>query len=204
MILARQFDRVFIILDGLDEVDAERREETLDFVWKAKSELQCAKLFIASRGEPDIAKTFQPSTGAIQIPVRAANVENDITQYINLQLDQLLKPAKGNTRPKGQLRIQNPAMRDMIFQELVSHANGMFLWVDLQLQNLRHQKNDEDIERELRSLPRGLQETYDRIWGKICHQSDSLRTLAIKCLQWVLTVKRLITLNELERRCRIE
>lgn len=85
MILARQFDRVFIILDGLDEVDAERREEILDFVWKAKSELQCAKLFIASKGEPDIDKTFQPSTGAIQIPVRAANVEDDITQYINLQ-----------------------------------------------------------------------------------------------------------------------
>jgi ankyrin repeat domain-containing protein 50 len=109
MVIAREFDRVYIILDGLDEVEAEKREDILDFVWTAKSELPCAKSFIASRAEPDIALAFKSSTGTIQIPIRAANVHDDIAQYINIRLDELLKPVTGDGRIKGQLRIQDPA-----------------------------------------------------------------------------------------------
>ena len=72
-----------------------------------------------------------------------------------------------------------------------------FLWVNLQLLNIRNQRSDQDIEAELYNVPRGLDRTYARILQRIQNHPPALRELAKRCLEWGFYASRPLHIKEL-------
>ena len=72
----------------------------------------------------------------------------------------------------------------------------------LQLNEICEENNDEDIRRALRSLPRGLNETYARILARIFSQRKP--DIAKKILKWVIGARRPLSLDELAEAISLE
>ena len=80
------------------------------------------------------------------------------------------------------LKTKNPALRSMIFNRLTDFTDGVFLWVELQLNTLCRQRSDEDVEKVLSDLPKDLGATYARLAAQIPTNPNILQALAHKCL----------------------
>jgi ankyrin repeat protein len=65
------------------------------------------------------------------------------------------------------------------------------------LDNLCKQRSDRDIQRELQSLPSGLDETYNRILLSINRKTRALRILAQNCIRWIIYALRPLRYEEL-------
>lgn len=195
--LATLFSELFIVVDALDECPENPRSTFLEFVTDVTRRLQNAKLFITSRPDSSIHEFFED----LRVPtiyIRAEDTIRDVAKYIRGKLDLLTRSPQDGGRPRTQtLRIQDPAMRDKIYSALVDRTDVMFLWVDLQLDNICRQRSDEDILEALSSLPANLSETYSRILEQIAEQPKSLRELAWRCLMWVLNARERLHLYEL-------
>ncbi|KAH0544336.1 hypothetical protein FGG08_001477 [Glutinoglossum americanum] len=191
--LAESYDRIFLVIDALDECQQDPREKVIDFICELANDFPCARVFVTSRMENDIAEAFM-KTPTIQIEAR--NVAEDINAFVSDRVGQLVKTKK--------LRLRDHALQERIIQTLVSRAEGMFLWVNLQLINICKQRSDQDIEAELHNTPRGLDHTYGRALQRICQQTTALRELAKRCFIWVLYAERPLHIKELLEAVQIE
>ena len=79
---------------------------------------------------------------------------------------------------------------------------GRFLWVHFQLRTICAQKSDASIIAALDNLPRDLPQTYERILSGITETDDI--DICKRIFQWVATVKRPLTLEELREAIGIE
>ncbi|KAF4782021.1 hypothetical protein HER10_EVM0006578 [Colletotrichum scovillei] len=79
----------------------------------------------------------------------------DIEFFIDVELEARLD--------NGDLAIGDPALIADIKKALLKGANGMFLWVALQLDAICSEASDYDIKEAIKSLPRDLTATYTRI-----------------------------------------
>lgn len=64
-----------------------------------------------------------------------------------------------------------------------------FLWARFQLDHICKQGNEAQVRAQLTKLPRGLQNTYERIWKKITNAEATERDWAMKTLGWVLVAE---------------
>jgi len=124
--LVKCFDRVFIIIDALDECmqDEEReilnRRRIMNFIFELTDDLKddppCVKVFVTSRRETDIADAFAlHQTSTIQI--EAKNVAGDINAYVNQHVEDLVKMK--------QLKLRRSTLKKKIVEMLVANAEGM-------------------------------------------------------------------------------
>ena len=72
-----------------------------------------------------------------------------------------------------------------------------FLWAKLQLQNLLEQKSDSDIREALRTLPRNLHETFERVLSRFTLEKEV--GLGRQIFQWLAVARRPLTLEELQQ-----
>ncbi|OCK94501.1 uncharacterized protein K441DRAFT_636242, partial [Cenococcum geophilum 1.58] len=185
--LAKPFREVFIVLDALDECPEHERHRIIGFIDKVVAELQCAKIFITSRREADIVEAFEGKTSTVQI--EAKNVAADIALYVRDEVAKAKLPGGWNGK---RLYLTSDKLQGKIIDTLVSKADGMFLWVNLQLESLcwsSRTKNDQQIEDALEKLPNGLDDTYDRLVHRIECQIPYMRDLAINSLMCVIYAK---------------
>ena len=123
----RQFGRIFLVLDALDECTLDQRKDLCEFILSitnTTSTKGIVKLFIASRKEPDIEQAFQQkSTPTIE--VEAAKVDSDIEAYVKAQIELRLQ--------NGSLRLRNMALKDKIFSVLTTKAGGMYVFFNYRL-----------------------------------------------------------------------
>jgi hypothetical protein len=70
-----------------------------------------------------------------------------------------------------------------------------FLWVAFQLDDICKEINDEGIRAALRSLPRGLNETYATILRRIVDNQKP--DIAVEIFRWVAAAKRPLALDEI-------
>ncbi|KAH7199198.1 hypothetical protein BKA60DRAFT_500612 [Fusarium oxysporum] len=146
--------RAYFILDGLDECDENQREDTirrLQEVQRVFPLLVC----LSFRQEAGNALTLHPEhftkPSAISIP------ENnpDIAEFIQTELERRVK--------LGRLKVGEPTLVLEIRDALLERAQGMFLWVVLQINSVCLAKTDESIRHALADLPRDLPGTFSRI-----------------------------------------
>lgn len=106
--IAKFFCNVYIILDGLDEV--ERREELLASLRKLSS---CANLnlLIVSRLERDIESQFE---GKPQLLIPEDMVRNDISSFVKYQFEHDKK-----------LRNLKRSLKDELKRKLILQSGGM-------------------------------------------------------------------------------
>ena len=73
-----------------------------------------------------------------------------------------------------------------------------FHWVRCQLDTIERCHTLDDVQRALKALPKGLNETYERILLKILNEGEATAKLAEKILRWLVGSMRSLRLLELE------
>ncbi|KAK8018757.1 hypothetical protein PG991_007947 [Apiospora marii] len=197
--MAKQASKVFVVIDALDECHETDRDLFLGhFITEVLQNSSSIRLLITSRPETSISDYLR------RLPIRefeigGTHTRRDIKSYVRGRLESSSQPIPGsNGRAQRTLMVQSPHVRDEISEILESSSDGMFLWVELQLNQIFRQRNEDDIFEVLASLPRGLHDTYTRILQQIEQESQPLLTLAAKCLMWVIYGRKLLRLYELQ------
>ncbi|KAE8549969.1 hypothetical protein EYB25_008494 [Talaromyces marneffei] len=139
------FERVFVVLDGLDECEQKHRKMILNFVFGIGAQSEDAKIFVASRKQIDILHAFRRHK-FLHVSSRDPLAQEDIAKLIK-------------HRVATELSHIDPEVRETVVQTVTEKSNGMYLWVDLQLTDIA-QVPEADIERQLELLPSGLEDTY--------------------------------------------
>ncbi|MCJ1425582.1 hypothetical protein MMC29_003482 [Sticta canariensis] len=157
------FSRICIIIDGLDECKKNVWQDVLILIKDLiQKRTPCVKVFVSCREEDQILQGFSRYS---HIQISTEVFSRDIIAFI-----------QGTVRSRldsGDLKIINPALEKDISNKLEAKAQGMFLWVSFQLDDICEASSDALIRKILEDLPYGLVETYQRILTKI-HKSPSL------------------------------
>ncbi|MCJ1344810.1 hypothetical protein MMC31_003013 [Peltigera leucophlebia] len=193
--LASSFTGFFVVIDALDEAPQKKRKNILKMIRNLASELPYARIFATSRKEQDITNTFS-QLKAPTVEIEAKNSAEDINIYVRGKVESLIS--------EEELVLEDSSLKRTIIQELISKADGMFLWVDLQLDSLCQQESDPDILKELNRLPQGLHQTYARALLQIKKKPETIQQLARKCLMWVFYAQRPLSMTDLRIAVAIE
>lgn len=197
--LLGKFEKTYIIIDALDE--CREQDEMIDLMSTLKSSDDfVANTFIASRREHQIEIGLQPLID-LSVSLETPEVSADIQKLI----DHVLR-----TDPK--LKTRPAALKEEIRQALVHGANGMsvsifafhflvtdrlhgrFRWAACQLDILRTCLSPSAVRKALQTLPKDLDETYERI---LCSIEEESRGIAFTALQFLTFSARPVTLVEL-------
>ncbi|KAG1793063.1 uncharacterized protein HD556DRAFT_517086 [Suillus plorans] len=143
------------------------------------------RLFVTSRSEPDIQDAFY-GLPTMLLKDSAEQMKADICAHITEQL---------NTQKK--LSRLPHELKKIILEKLLEKAEGMFRWVQCQLDEIVACKRRIDIEAALDNLPAGLYETYDRIIQAIKRRGRSDYQIARSCLLWLAGTFTPLTLDQL-------
>lgn len=119
--LAKGFEKVFVVIDALDECPKRERPDIIGSVIKIVNALPCIKVFITSRRELDIVDVFENgSTPTIQI--KAESVAEDIELYVR---EEVMKLRKGHYGKR--LWIESNELEEKITSTLTKKAEGMLV-----------------------------------------------------------------------------
>ncbi|KAI9847938.1 MAG: hypothetical protein M1837_001455 [Sclerophora amabilis] len=181
------FKHVYLVLDALDEcpkLDG-NRERVLKVIRRILGRCnEQVHILATSRREADIEKVMTPllteCTGS-SICVQSA-VNEDIKLYTSSHLESW----KFSSWPNN--------IKQEVESVLTAQADGMFRWVACQLDLLQDLSQPSTIRKALRSLPKTLDATYDRMLQSI---SDDCQDQAIAALKWLTFSARPLSVTEL-------
>ncbi|KAF4637877.1 hypothetical protein G7Y89_g222 [Cudoniella acicularis] len=145
--------KLCFFIDGLDEYDGDHDdivEYFLDFAHEPG-----VKMCLSSRPLLVFEEAFSNFPG-----LKLQNLtHSDINSYVEDKL--------GNHRHMARLSLKNPGQAKRLVTEIVTKADGVFLWVKLVvkslLQGLRDQNRITDLQRRLRHLPADLEALYEHM-----------------------------------------
>ncbi|KIK00202.1 hypothetical protein K443DRAFT_100850 [Laccaria amethystina LaAM-08-1] len=175
------FNSVYIILDALDECS--ERDKVLDWVQTVildKNENPRMHLITTSQPEKDINDKFDCYNC---VDLVKASENHDIEAFLDNQL-----------QTESGWQKWSPEIQNEIKLTLREQADGMFRWVALQLMELKKCHTKMAIRKQLKTLPKGLDETYDQILLRI-DKNDCGYTKTF--LLWLCFAIRPMTLEEL-------
>ncbi|RJE20403.1 Ankyrin repeat protein [Aspergillus sclerotialis] len=171
----------YIFLDALDESPRDcKREGVLRAIQVIRSwSIPSVHLLVTSRKELNIRESLGPSCDQ-DLSLRNSEIERDIANFVSYQL-------------KNDAKLQRwKARHNEIQAKLTIGAQGVY--VECQFNALRRAKNRNQLDECLRTLPRDLDETYERIFCSINddYVEDVRRVLTMLCFS-----TRPLTVNEL-------
>ncbi|KAI1275507.1 hypothetical protein F5Y07DRAFT_389759 [Xylaria sp. FL0933] len=181
-----KFKHIFVILDGIDECDEDDRSHVIEFLRQLQGCCQL-KVCVSYRLTADLRirnelAALRPKR-AIQMPE-----ENpDIISFIQAKLELYIET--------GKLTLGDPTLILEISQALEAGAQGMFLWVVLQIETICAQKTDSKIREALRCLPKDLPDTFTRILTAAEGMSEP--EYQKRLLKLILAAVRPLTTDEL-------
>ena len=167
------FMKVFIVVDGLDEYPEERHSELLFYL----RELQpLASLLVTSRDLGNIEILFEgiPS-------LRIEPPSEDLHLYTEDRMALLAQDQKF----KRKILDKDPSLRDSIPRIVAEKAAGMFLLVQLHMNEIGAQSTPGAVRLALGSLPREINKTYDQAMERIKALPEEDRVIALKTLSWI-------------------
>lgn len=180
-ILPRDF-KAYIVLDNLDSCEESQKLEVLDNLMALQQDFAlpiCLSLQLDAQAAQDII----PGPLVMTIPE-----ENpDIASFITHELEHRIA--------SGKLVMGDPSIIVEIHNALLGGAQGMFLWVALQIETLCSAKTDESIRKALEQLPKDLPETFGRILRKAEQPGENYQT---RILEIITTACRPLTAWELQ------
>ena len=174
-----------IVLDGLDECDAFTRREMCDFlVWLTEK----ANVIVFSRDLVDINEGLLKGSTCqrlIRLEMAESDTETEIKRFIIREIESLPEMDEGSKR---QIAIS-----------LQRKAQGMFLWADLMIKQLRKGWFDvEDCLEAIEQMPNDLSELYSLILRKLHGEaSEQERRQSKAILSWLACAQRALKLLEL-------
>ena len=174
---------LFWILDALDESDT---PSTLcDMLVRRRSPTPI-KIFITSRENRELSNiVYNAKDKVILEALTPADTYHDIEQCVTTKIRASLP--------------QDRESRDEVIKQILTKANGSFLWVRLTLDTIQDSWHTrEDIRRALRDMPEGMEPLYAGMLGNINQQSPSKRAIAREILIWTVCSYRPLSLYELQ------
>ncbi|CAI6084048.1 unnamed protein product [Clonostachys chloroleuca] len=179
------FNRVYIIIDGLDECDNEVEENVQCLLALARDSNMKKQVNIAllSRDEVFIRESLEIEFHVVELEAHT----EDIQLYVASELEERIG--------SGRLRTKDMSLRGHIIAELVNRAKGMFRWVACQLDYMCELPTDGARRKALCQLPPTLPATYERILLKVDAHSEQVRSLVknslllIACGGWGLETR---------------
>jgi len=186
---------VYLLLDALDECDAESCTLMLDLVRRlvdvdallrhTGTPKMILKILIASRPDGDMLDRFW---GFSIIEVNEDDTKSDINTVIQSRIADL-----------AYRRHLQPAIAKSIVHFLKSNAHGMYLWIVLIMKELERRDErltDEAIASKLSSMPLSLVDTYETMLHRVplARRQDMWRII-----RWLLFGSRSLTVPELEQ-----
>ncbi|KZP10823.1 hypothetical protein FIBSPDRAFT_872279 [Athelia psychrophila] len=173
------FDDVFIVIDSLDECS--EREEVVQWIHSvASSASGKLHMVVSSRPEPGIMQGLRLLSQLEEVSISGHQIESDIQSYLNTRLSQR-DAAKWTSTQK-----------EMIGAALMDGADGMFRWVALQADHLIKSASPRELAKQLKSLPRDLNESYSRTLAESPDPGNLKRLL-----QWLAYSRRVMTIKEI-------
>jgi ankyrin repeat domain-containing protein 50 len=110
--MMRRFERVFIVIDALDESDKDTRSDLL--IWITQVQGNGRSILATSRDEHDIRRILTPNN-VHRIPIQSSEVDSDVSLYVQNYLQR--EPA---------LKRLPVEVRGEIEDRLVSGSRGMY------------------------------------------------------------------------------
>ncbi|KAF5023035.1 hypothetical protein F66182_4919 [Fusarium sp. NRRL 66182] len=153
-------ERFIIVVDGLDEYDAEKDQvgELVDD-FKSLSTLENVKFILTSRPWVVFEERF---AGYPRLRLHELTLP-DIKNYVNDKIGE-------HPRVQTMIKEQGSLIKELK-TEIVDHSSGVFLWVCLVVRSLLLGLSNGDSVDELRSyfleLPTDLEDLYLHMWKKI-------------------------------------
>ncbi|KAI9573047.1 ankyrin repeat-containing domain protein [Boletus coccyginus] len=168
-----------VVIDALDE--CKEIESLLDGLIMSTGDL---RIFATSRPLQNITSILSPFP-CISMGKMANELSADIKLHVTREL--------GSRR---RLRTFNEKLKEEIRSKLCAKADGMFRWVQCQIDTLEKCSSVSEIQMVLESLPEGLEETYRRILVAIDRRLSDAR-LVQRALVWLVTALRPMCMREL-------
>ncbi|KAH9237541.1 hypothetical protein K456DRAFT_1747358 [Colletotrichum gloeosporioides 23] len=159
--ITKDYSKITIILDALDECDRDNRWEIMATFDELVQLNPSIRIFLSSHTDDDIQRHFQSQP---IIEIQATDNEEDISTFVRDELSS--DPRWGQLGPDSQQQIQDA------FQE---KSKGMLIpW------------SASTIADHLERAPKGLEEAYDIVWSQIQDMPRGRNRLAERAFLWVL------------------
>src|ERR1700733_3582501 len=146
--------KAYFILDGLDECDDTERQILIRQL-RELQEMFALLICVSFRLEAGNSLRLSSEQFTTPTVITIPDDNPDIERFISTELESCIQ--------SGKLAIGNPALILEIQDALLEKAQGMFLWVALQIESLCAEKTYEAIRQTLSDLPKDLPETFSRI-----------------------------------------
>ncbi|KAL4739869.1 NACHT and TPR domain protein [Aspergillus similis] len=184
----------YILLDAVDEALDEERRVFVDLAKELYSNQ--SRLQLAIVGRPYISDQLLEGleTKVPTIHVTKQKNSSDISRYIHASINKSMV-----------LRRVSAKVRGEIVDKLSAGAEGMFLWVNLMLQELTKKRNESSMRKALDQAPRGLKEMLRHVLASYSESSDEEELEYLnETLLWVTFADHPWTLAELEAILRLK
>ncbi|CAG8228611.1 unnamed protein product [Penicillium salamii] len=177
--------KVYIILDALDE--SKTRDDAIEWIKDvvSRTELAHVQLLFTGRPEAEFLRHIPPLIGNENCqPLDQSAVNSDIRSWVIAQLSQ--------RRDFIEKHLSQDLLEE-ILRRVGDGADGMFRWASCQLDSLAKCPHEAAMEEALVSLPRTLNETYQRMITGI---PTERKNDAIRLLQFLVHSKEPLKLAE--------
>ncbi|KAI9665474.1 MAG: hypothetical protein M1831_001616 [Alyxoria varia] len=182
-------DKVFVVIDGIDERAEEEQKKIVDFFVTATapqpepSDIRC---LLVSQDEkvPSSKLSMRPT-----LTITEQDNREDIRQYS--------ENLAGQIKEKFELDTD---FEQKIISQVLHYTKGMFLYAKLVLENLLDQLNCEMLEEELLEInfPQGIHQAYNRIVERVQKSKSQHRETAFRILGFLACAKRPMMWHELQ------
>ncbi|CAI6301072.1 unnamed protein product [Periconia digitata] len=177
----QSYDNTYLIIDAFDECEEKEQYRLIQGLKDIVTACPQCKVFISSRPYEKIKSLLE---GCAHLDINSSNNKDDIYMFIT---DELAKCQV--KREKEGLPLISPETGLHIIDMLMTLSDGMFQWVRLHLDRLLELETDSDIREELKTLPAGLEKTYDQIWARMQAMPGKSFERAKRALQWALCAR---------------
>ncbi|RXW15006.1 hypothetical protein EST38_g10851, partial [Candolleomyces aberdarensis] len=184
----QKLNRVFIVLDGLDEAQEDARKPLLDFINSLPSNTHT---LIMSRPLGSLQRLFPC---AVQVDIEARN--EDIERFVEKKIHDI---------PSLHAVLQGKdAAKEELCTAIKRKSGGMFLIASLQIEALKGCISVQSLMKKLETLPVGLDELYDHTLERIEAQGEEKTSLAKRVLLWATYALSPMSIKELQEAVAIE
>ncbi|UKZ75719.1 hypothetical protein TrVFT333_003411 [Trichoderma virens FT-333] len=184
--IASSFKILYVVIDGLDECAKQDRKDLLAVLSSIVNIRPNTKLFLA--GRESVSREVQREFPTCkQLSMDCLSTQSDIAAYVEGIVQEKLQ--------NEELIVGDPDLIEEIKVALSKGANGMFLWVAFQVDELSLQHCDNDIRAAIQNLPKSLEETFDRAIDRVVSRGNA--NIAKQIFRWIATAKEPLTLDQL-------
>ncbi|RYP91269.1 hypothetical protein DL770_002587 [Monosporascus sp. CRB-9-2] len=185
---------VYIIIDGLDEIEELERGRLLKYLLGLSKDCEGVKVIISSRSEADIHSVLKDESTILRVDHKNAG---NIQTFVNQECQTWFRQC--NFFPETETEIRG------LLAPLASNSQGMFLYAKVVLKSMRWLDDIEEIRNELAALPESLDDAYGRILSRINNLQPALvQERARKILGWIGCTPAPMTVQEIHQALKVK